>query len=156
MKNQTYQRLKELFDDYYDDYFEETNVESLKRSIARVSMLKDDEKVILNDEKIQKLERKIFGGKNGNINIFRGIIGFFVGENYERRFEFRARGGKVRDFVDEAVTDVFVGEGEVDLIELYGRINDGGRADVRIVRGEWIEDCGREGRILGRREYIVT
>ncbi|XP_028982210.1 DNA ligase 4-like [Diachasma alloeum] len=155
MTKKTLERLKERFDDYYDDYFEEADEERVRRSVERVSSLKDDDEVALTRRGVGRLEREMFGGTSP-FGIFRGLVGVFVDERDVRTFEFRFMGGEVRGEVDEAVTDVFVGEGEVGIIELYGRINERGRADVRIVRSQWIEESFREGRILDRKGYTLT
>ncbi|XP_063983073.1 DNA ligase 4 isoform X1 [Diachasmimorpha longicaudata] len=155
MKMKTWERLKERFDDYYDDYFEEADEESVRRSLERVSTLKDDEGVVLTANGVAKLETEMFKGTSP-FGIFRGLVGFFVDDKDVRSFEFRFMGGEVKPEVDETVTDVFVGEEEVGMIELYRMINARGSADVRIVKSQWIEKSFEEGRILDRRGYTVS
>uniref|UniRef100_A0A0C9Q6E2 DNA ligase 4 n=1 Tax=Fopius arisanus TaxID=64838 RepID=A0A0C9Q6E2_9HYME len=154
MKMETFVRLRERFDEYYDDYFEDADEETFKRSTDRVSLLKDNQ-MVLTKRKVQELEREIFQG-NSSFNIFRGLVGVFIDGTDVRAFEFRFMGGEVKVEVDQDVTDVFVGEGNVSMIEVYERVNQRARADVRIIKSQWIQECLKEGKAVERKRFIVT
>ncbi|XP_034933683.1 DNA ligase 4-like isoform X1 [Chelonus insularis] len=160
----TKERLMKKFDEYYDSYVEDSDEQSLKRSLERVCLIKNDLNVNLNTlDDTDKLINKL---RSNKLSLFTNIVGYFADVSDWRKYGFLFMNGKLSNTINSLTTHVFVnnlinnlnnnsGRNNVKLVELYKQVNELGKASIKIIDSEWIKGCIEKHELLPETQYFI-
>ncbi|XP_046751398.1 DNA ligase 4-like [Diprion similis] len=148
----TRSHMSTVFDDTYDSYVQDTNIESLKRSLERAAELAKDSQ--LTNEQYKEIDRELFGHETSPFSVFRGSVGYFCTSDKQRNLEFRFMGGTATGILDNRVTHIFALKNSDIPAEIHNSLA-AGESVPKILDEQWIADCFRERKLLPDTEYSI-